>query len=97
MQYRGQFGRWGGAASGSANPTSITMDAPHSVTATFSVPGFTCDINSDDRTDVLDVQLGVAEALGTAQSRHDLTHDQLVTVADIQKMVNAVLGVGCVY
>jgi hypothetical protein len=91
------FGSWGGAASGNANPTSITMSAAKSVTATFSVPGFTCDLNGDTFTDVKDVQLSVNEALGAAAPVHDLNRDNVVNVVDVQKTIDAALGLGCLY
>ena len=39
-----QFSAWSGALSGSANPQSITMDAPHSVTANFAALVPTCTL-----------------------------------------------------
>jgi len=91
------FDFWNGDTSGAGNPTSITMNGPKSVTATFSVPGFTCDLNGDGATSVADVQLIINEALGVVPATHDLNHDGVATVADIQKVINAALGLGCPY
>ena len=91
------FTSWSGAVTGASNPISLTMNGPASVTATFNVPGFTCDINGDTVTDVADVQLMVDEALGLALPNNDLSHDGVVNVAGVQKVVNAVLGMGCLY
>ena len=66
---------------------------------TWTVAGFpfSCDVNGDQLTNVVDVQLAINEALGTALPLHDLNHDGDVNVADVQKLVNAALGLGCPY
>ena len=43
------------------------------------------------------MQLIVNQALGTVAGVDDLNHDGVVNVVDVQKLVNAVLGFGCVY
>lgn len=39
----------------------------------------------------------VNEALGMALPADDLNHDNVVNVADVQKVINAVLGLSCPY
>ncbi len=43
-----QFAGWSGGLSGSTNPTSITMDAAHSVTATFSIKQYTLSLGGSN-------------------------------------------------
>jgi hypothetical protein len=40
-----------------------------------------------------DVQLIVNEGLGNAPPNHDLNNDGFVNVADVQKLINAAMGV----
>ena len=44
-----------------------------------------------------DVQTIVNQALGTTPAVDDLNGNGVVNVVDIQKVINAVLGLGCVY
>jgi hypothetical protein len=39
----------------------------------------------------------ISQALGDAAPVDDLNHDGVVTVADVQKVIDAVLGLGCLY
>ena len=39
-----------------------------------------------------DVQLSVNEALGNAPANSDLYNDGIVNVADVQKLIDAVMG-----
>ena len=56
-----------------------------------------CDINSDGRNDITDVQIIVNQVLsGNPPSSSDINGDGSVNVADVQRVVNAVLGLGCI-
>ncbi len=55
----------------------------------------TCNVNGDSVKDVTDLQLILNEALGISTTVHDMNHDGSIDVADIQKVVLAVLGFGC--
>jgi uncharacterized repeat protein (TIGR01451 family) len=87
------FSFWSGGASGTANPISLTLTAPASVTANF----FTCAITGDATAGIADVQQIVNEALGISPGLHDLNQDGVVNVADIQKVIGAALGGPCLY
>ncbi len=91
------FDSWSGGAVGNTNPLFIAMNGPVSITATFTVPGFTCNLTGDNSPQVSDVQLIVNEALGLAPPAHDLNRDNMLNVADIQKEIQAAIGVGCIY
>jgi hypothetical protein len=39
----------------------------------------------------------IDEALGIAAPRDDLDHDGVVNIADVQKVIEAAMGVGCLY
>jgi uncharacterized repeat protein (TIGR01451 family) len=91
------FDGWSGGVTSTNNSLSVTMNGPESLIATFSVPGFTCDLVGNGPPTVADVQLIVNEALGVASTFHDLNRDGAVNVADIQKEMNAALGNGCIY
>jgi hypothetical protein len=91
------FTSWSGTLSGAANPTSITMSTPQAITANFAVPGFTCAITGDTTASVADVQRMVNESLGISQPNNDLNRDGVVNVADLQKVIQAAMGAGCLY
>jgi uncharacterized repeat protein (TIGR01451 family) len=91
------FTSWSGAASGTANATTITMNAAQAVTANFAVPGFTCAVTGDVMASVADVQLIVNEALGANAPTNDMNRDGVVNVADVQKVIQAAMGAGCLY
>ncbi|HUB83738.1 MAG TPA: putative Ig domain-containing protein [Bryobacteraceae bacterium] len=54
-----------------------------------------CDVNQGGTTTLADLQEMVNEALGKAKAVHDLNHDEVVNVVDIEISANAVLGLGC--
>jgi uncharacterized repeat protein (TIGR01451 family) len=91
------FASWSGSVTGASNPTQITMNGPMSVTANFDVPGFSCAITGDGTASLADVQFMVNEALGAAAPNHDLNRDNVVNVSDVQKVIAAALGAGCIY
>ena len=56
-----------------------------------------CDVNADGSINVIDVQLGVNQALGVTPScTADLNQDGHCDVIDVQRLVNAALGGQCV-
>jgi len=91
------FDGWSGDTSGTDNSFSVTLNGPLSVTATFSVPGFTCAITGGASAGIPDVQMIVNEALGAGNPADDLNRDKVVNVVDIQKLVDAAIGLGCIY
>jgi len=91
------FSSWSGGVTSGANPLQVTLNAPLAVTATFVVPGFTCAVTGDGAASVADAQQMINEALGMMPPNDDLTHDRVVNVADVQKVVDAVLQLGCIY
>jgi hypothetical protein len=80
-----------------ANPLQLTIDAPGSITANFNVPGFTCAITGDGNATVADVQQIIGEALGGLPPKDNLAHASFIGVADVQKVIEAAVGVGCLY
>lgn len=55
-----------------------------------------CDLNSDGRVDVVDVQLGLNQALGVSSCTNaDLSQDGQCDIVDVQRLVNAALGQEC--
>ncbi len=78
----------GGGETNTANDTAA-MPTP--------VSAFSCDVNGDGATDGVDVHILINEALGVVSVSHDLNHDRVVNVADIQKNINAARGFGCPY
>jgi hypothetical protein len=74
------------------------MNGPLSTIADFGPPGFTCAVSTGATTPtVADVQWIINEALGVLGPNHDLNGDGVVSVADVQKVVEAAVGVGCLY
>jgi uncharacterized repeat protein (TIGR01451 family) len=78
------LGSWGGAVTGASNPATVIMSAAQSVTANFSVPGYTCDLNGDGVTNILDVQMIIDEVLGLLPPTSEMSVTGAVNVADIQ-------------
>jgi hypothetical protein len=54
-----------------------------------------CDLNTDGIVNVLDVQLMVGQALGTAACTNRLDGAPTCDVIDVQRVVNAALGGAC--
>ena len=63
--------------------------------ASSSSSSSSCDINSDGIVNVLDVQLMVSQALGTAPCTNRLDGAATCDVIDVQRVVNAALGGAC--
>jgi hypothetical protein len=54
-----------------------------------------CDLNNDGTVNVLDVQLMVSQAIGTAACTNKLDGAATCDVIDVQRVVNAALGGAC--
>ncbi len=54
-----------------------------------------CDLNQDNSTNVIDVQLEVNMALGVIPCTGDINKDGVCSVIDVQRVVNAALGGQC--
>jgi glucose/arabinose dehydrogenase/PKD repeat protein len=95
-----RFGSW---SDGGAVTHNIAMPASQTTyTATF-LPQSACDVNGDNTTTVVDVQLSVNQALGVAAclaagqpGSADINKDGQCNVIDVQRIVNAALGGICV-
>jgi len=66
-----------------------------SSTSAVSSTGSPCDLNNDGIVNVLDVQLMVSQALGTAACTNKLDGAATCDVIDVQRVVNAALGGAC--
>ncbi len=55
-----------------------------------------CDLNQDNSTNVIDVQLEVNMALGVTSCTGDINKDGVCNIVDVQRVVNAALGGQCV-
>jgi sugar lactone lactonase YvrE len=55
-----------------------------------------CNVTLDSQASVIDVQHMINEVLGLSPPVNDLNSDNVVNIADLQIVMNAVLGVGCV-
>jgi hypothetical protein len=72
---------WIGQLSGSSQPVGTVVS---------------CDLNSDGKTTVLDVQLGVQQAVGNSGcGTADLNHDGRCDDRDVQILIGAALGRAC--
>lgn len=61
-----------------------------------SAPVNSCDLNADGSTNILDVQIGVTQALGAAAcGTADLNGDGSCNVIDVQRLIAATLGGTC--
>jgi hypothetical protein len=84
-----------------AGTPSALCPLPPEVQAGTSSPGsqpgtVSCDLNSDGKINVLDVQLGTNQVLGYATCNSaDLNGDGQCTVIDVQRIVSASLGAAC--
>lgn len=58
---------------------------------------FTCAVTGDSSPSVTDVQAMINQTLGVAPPVDDMNRDGVVNVADIEKVVSAAIGRGCVY
>lgn len=56
----------------------------------------TCDLNADGTTNVVDVQMAIAQVLGSvACGGGDLNGDGVCNIVDVQRIVTGALGGGC--
>jgi sugar lactone lactonase YvrE len=65
------------------------------VTQSFHVIKSPCDVTQDLSPGIADVQAIISEALGMTAATDDQNKDGVVNAADIQIVINAVLGLGC--
>jgi uncharacterized repeat protein (TIGR01451 family) len=81
------------------NRVTVSGGGSHSASASdpTAILPFTCAVTGDQAPSVADVQAMISQALGDAAPVDDLNHDGVVTVADVQKVIDAVLGLGCLY
>jgi uncharacterized repeat protein (TIGR01451 family) len=54
-----------------------------------------CDVNRSASTNVADVQQEINEALGLVAALNDLNGDAVVNVVDVEMVIAAVFGLGC--
>jgi hypothetical protein len=58
---------------------------------------YTYAISGYQTASIVDVRTIINQALGVIPAVNDLNHDGVISVADIQKVLNAVFGLGCPY
>ena len=77
--------------------SSTTTSSGSGTTTTTSVSnGNSCDLNGDGVVNSTDVQLAINQVLGIAAcSTADLLHTGQCTVVDVQLIINASMGQGC--
>ncbi len=81
-RWSGQYVQWRSSPP-AANPTQLSTVR-------------SCDQNADGVVNVLDVQLGTNQALGTAAcTTGDLNGDASCTIVDVMRIVNTSLGASC--
>lgn len=83
-----------GDLTGSANPQSLLMNGPKNVTAVFGVP-YACSVSNGSSATITDAQTFINEALGKAAATSGIINPNVVTVVDVQIVINAVLNLGC--
>jgi len=86
------FASWASSLTGTADPQSIAITAPRTVTARFTADP--CNVNGQTSVDVQDVQTMINGAIGLGASM-DLSGDGIANVVDIQIVIDAVLNLGC--
>ena len=87
------------AGNAALGPRTVTMTTGGEVAVLSS--GFTvlpgpCDVTRDPVISVADVQQMINEVLGTAPPLNGFHNNGTVTVVDVQVVLNAALGMGCV-
>jgi len=56
-----------------------------------------CEVTGHTSVTVSDVQAIVNQALGLAPPNNDMNRDGVIDVADVQKVIDAAMGTGCIY
>lgn len=79
-------------ASGVGSTVALTANT---LNFTLASPLSPCDVNSDDVTNVQDVQLVGNQVLGLVAATTDLDNDGKTTIVDYQRVVNAANGSAC--
>lgn len=78
--------------------TTLGNPVPSNFGGSGSTPVISpCDLNSDGSVNSTDVNISVSQALGqTACTTADLQKNGICNIVDVQRVVNASLGLGCV-
>jgi uncharacterized repeat protein (TIGR02543 family) len=94
------FTGWSGDLSGTTNPTTITMDADKSVTATFTssttTPG---DVDGNGSVTMVDALLaaraavGITTLTGSAFQAADVNSDGIITMVDVLLIARIAVGI----
>jgi hypothetical protein len=77
-----------------ASPSPSNYGQPVTLTATVT-SGTTGKVTFYDG--VADVQFIVNEALGIVPANNDLNNDGVVNIADVQKVIDAAMNLGCLH
>jgi hypothetical protein len=66
------------------------------------IPGFNtvdadtpCNVNGDVAVDAADVQTVINQALGSTMPFNDLNQDGVISIVDVQIVIDAFFGMGC--
>ena len=82
-----------------SNQVSVSYGASGSAAVSDSTtidPFSPCDINQDRSIDMNDIRAIMLQVLGGPPPYNDLNHDGVVNMLDVQKVVNAIAGPGCI-
>ncbi len=84
-------------STGTYNVSLSATNSSGTGTATLTLTLYSaCDLNQDNSTNVIDVQLEVNMALGATPCTGDINKDGVCNVADVQRVINSALGGACV-
>jgi hypothetical protein len=83
-----------GDLTGTTNPQQLTMNGPKNVVATFGV-AYACSTSNGNTSTVSDVQALINQALGKAPPANDINGDGVISVLDVQIVIEAVLTSVC--
>jgi uncharacterized repeat protein (TIGR01451 family) len=87
-------GKASAVAVGASNITA-TLGLVSGVASLTVLPLGPCSLNLAGTSTVADAQAIISQALGTAQAINDLDGDHVVNLVDIQRLISAILNLGC--
>jgi hypothetical protein len=89
------FKNFSGDLGGTTASQTVTMSAPKTIVANFGV-AYACSVSGGNSATIADVQSLINQALGKTPPANDVNSDGATNLIDVQIVVEALMGAGCI-